>query len=343
MRIKISTGPPFIRMGGFFKFKNNGSKELYRQYKVKKNLIILFLFLFIVLIPVTGCNKTDKSRSPETLASSPAETISSENSISSPNSDKRELSVSPTKNATSALSNTPPIVTSTPLTDVPAASPESLVFLEKQAKKETILVARFDSAQMNEGVPAGWLLDRRKGTPFIKLEQGSDIYNLHMRSDSASSFGVKKSIKVDIKEFPYLNWRWKVNRLPDGGDVRKTNTDDQAIQFYVAFTPTGFPEVLKTPVLGYIWDNEAPKGWTGRSAQVGGGKLKYIVVRNKTDQMDQWYTEKRNIYEDYKKLIKHVTGSESPVMTHGVQFHINAQNTASGAESYICQVYFSKN
>jgi len=242
----------------------------------------------------------------------------------------------------SAPSIAPPTATPAPSTDVPADSQVSPVIQEKQTKKEMVLVAGFDSAQMNGGVPAGWLLDRRKGTPFIKLEKGSDIYSLHMRSDSESSFGVKKSIKVDIKEFPYLNWRWKVTRLPDGGDVRKTNTDDQAIQFYVAFTPTGFPAVLKTPVLGYIWDNEAPKGWTGRSAQTGGGKLKYIVVRNKTDQLEQWYTEKRNIYEDYKKLIKDVTGSESPVMTHGVQFHINAQNTASGAESYICEVFFSK-
>ncbi|MEN6321622.1 MAG: DUF3047 domain-containing protein [Syntrophaceae bacterium] len=304
--------------------------------------IIFFLLLFIVFIPLIGCNKADDSKKPEISAAAPAATASPGNSLASPSPEKRELSASPSVNVTSAPSTAPPIVTPAPSTEAPAVSPVSPVIQGKQTKKEMILVAGFDSAQMNEGVPAGWALDRRKGTPFIKLEKGADIYSLHMRSDSESSFGVKKGIKVDIKEYPYLNWKWKVTRLPDGGDVRKTNTDDQAIQFYVAFTPTGFPAVLKTPVLGYIWDNEAPKGWTGRSAQTGGGKLKYIVVRNKTDQLEQWCTEKRNIYEDYKKLIKDVTGSESPVMTHGVQFHINAQNTASGAESYICEVYFSK-
>jgi hypothetical protein len=210
------------------------------------------------------------------------------------------------------------------------------------AKKDIVLVAGFDSAHMQKGAPAGWILDRIEGTPVLKLEKSSEIYCLHMRSDSESSFGVKKEIKVDIKEYPYLNWRWKATRLPDGGDVRKTDTDDQAIQLYVAFAPTGFPARLNTNVVGYIWDDEAPKGWTGRSSRTGGGKLRYLVVRNKTDHLGQWYTEKRNIYDDYKKLFKDIKGGEPPGPTHGIQFHINSQHTESEAESYICEVFFSK-
>jgi hypothetical protein len=205
-----------------------------------------------------------------------------------------------------------------------------------------VRVAGFNSAQIQNGAPTGWLLDRNKGTPDIKLEKGSDIYCLHMRSDSESSFGIKKGIKINIKEFPYLNWRWKAVRLPDGGDVRNSDKDDQAMQLYVAFTPSGFPEVLNTPVLGYIWDYTAPKGWTGRSSQIGGGKLKYVVIRNNTDQLGLWYTEKRNIYEDYKNLFKDVKSADPPGLTYGVQFHINSHHTGSGAESYICEVYFSK-
>ena len=33
--------------------------------------------------------------------------------------------------------------------------------------------------------------------------------------------------------------RWKVERLPKGGDVRKAGANDQASQLYVAFTPVG--------------------------------------------------------------------------------------------------------
>ena len=215
-----------------------------------------------------------------------------------------------------------------PATYEPTAAPESPAAPAKPQGTDIVRVAGFDSAQMQKGGPTGWLLDIKKGEPAISLERGSQIYYLHMKSND-SSYGVKNGIKVDIKEYPYLNWRWKVTKLPDGGDVRKSDTDDQAIQLYIAFTPTGFPEALNTPVLAYIWDNEAPKGWTGRSSAIGGGKLRYVVVRNKTDRLGQWYTEKRNIYEDYKKLLKDVECADPAGVTHGVEFYINTQNTKS--------------
>jgi len=228
-------------------------------------------------------------------------------------------------------------VTSTPApaTSEPTAAPA------KPQGMDIVRVAVFNSPEMQNGAPTGWLLDIKKGEPVISLERGSQFYYLHMKSNE-SAYGIKNGIKVDIKEYPYLNWRWKVTRLPDGGDVRKSDTDDQAIQIYVAFTPTGFPEALNTPVLGYIWDNEAPKSWTGRSSAVGGGKLRYVVIRNNNDRLGHWYTEKRNIYEDYKKLLRDVECAEPPGLTHGVEFYINTQNTRSAAESYIGDVYFSK-
>lgn len=48
-------------------------------------------------------------------------------------------------------------------------------------------------------------------------------------------------------------------------------------------------------------------------------------------------------YDDYRKLFKDFKGGAPPTLTHGVQFHINSQNTKSSAESSICDVYFSRN
>jgi hypothetical protein len=309
----------------------------------RKFFLCLFLFLYSLLTLPAGCTKTEDSRKSGMPAAVPGL------SHSTGAEEKKGLTAGQETAADTASS---PGKASVPVNtlekDTAITPPETPAVLsppipEKQAKKECIIVAGFDSAQMQKGVPPGWELDRREGTPYLKLEKGSDIYCLHMRSDGESSFGIKKGIKVDINRYPFLNWRWKVTRLPEGGDVRKSDTDDQAMQFYVAFTPTGFPAALNTPVLGYIWDNEAPKGWTGRSTHIGGGKLRYVVVRNNTDQMGQWHTEKRNIYEDYKKLFKDIRGGAPPGLTHGVQFHINSQNTASAAEGYICDIYFSRN
>ena len=109
----------------------------------------------------------------------------------------------------------------------------------------------------------------------------------------------------------------------------------------MAFKATGFPAITNIPVIGYIWDTETPKGWSGRSPQFGGDKLRYIVLRNRTDQTGQWYTERRNLYKDYKKLFSDIKGGEPQGLTTGLQIHINSQRTKSPADSMIGEIYFS--
>jgi Protein of unknown function (DUF3047). len=210
------------------------------------------------------------------------------------------------------------------------------------AGDDKVIVAKFASDRMEKGVPLGWELKKYKGTPVVRLEKVGDKFCLHMISDTESSFGIRKEFKINVEEYPFLNWRWKAVKLPVGGDVRKTDTDDQAIQIYVAFTAIGWPKRLNTPVVGYIWDNEAPRELMVASSQPLCGKIRYVVVRNKEDKPGEWYTEKRNFYEDYKKLFKDIEEDQLPVTTAGVQFSINSQNTGSEGESYICDVYFSK-
>jgi hypothetical protein len=214
-------------------------------------------------------------------------------------------------------------------------------FPASATRNDVVTGTNFASAELVRGVPPGWVLDRKAGTVNFRLEKEREGFVLRFVSDRDSSFGIKRELHVDLRQYPYLNWRWKAVRLPLGGDVREAGTDDQAIQFYVAFPATGFPAKLNTPVLGYIWDNEAPRGWTGRSDQIGGRKLRYVVVRNKTDRIGEWYTEKRNIYQDFRDLFADLKGMDA--VTHGIEFYINSQYTKSGAEGWIGDVFFSRN
>jgi hypothetical protein len=208
------------------------------------------------------------------------------------------------------------------------------------AENDTIQAVHFSSAELVRGVPPGWALDRKTGTANIRLEKAGDAFFVRLVSDRSSSFGIKRELHVDLREFPFLTWQWKAVRLPRGGDVRKAATDDQAVQLYVAFAATGFPAALNTPTIGYIWDNEAPRGWTGRSDQIGGGKLRYLVLRNKADPVGAWYAESRNIQEDFRKLFRDLKGLDA--VTYGIQLHINSQYTKSEAEGCIGDVYFSR-
>lgn len=217
----------------------------------------------------------------------------------------------------------------------------ALMFFCAGVEAAVIPVTKFRSADLPGGAPAGWALEKKTGAPSLKISKEGDNYYLHLRSQGNSSFGVRTSARVNVKDFPILSWRWKVEKMPVGGDVRKKTADDQALQVYIAFKETGFPAVLNTPVVGYIWDNEAPKGWSGRSTQIGGDKMRYIVLRNKTDKTGQWYTEHRNLYEDYKKLFGDINGGEPLGVTTGLQIHINTQRTRTPAEGLIGEIYFS--
>jgi len=69
----------------------------------------------------------------------------------------------------------------------------------------------------------------------LRLEKAEENFVVRLVSDHKSSFGSSGKLHVDLKEYPFLNWRWRAVRLPRGGDVRKAATDDQAVQLYVAF------------------------------------------------------------------------------------------------------------
>ncbi|MBW2594581.1 MAG: DUF3047 domain-containing protein [Deltaproteobacteria bacterium] len=205
----------------------------------------------------------------------------------------------------------------------------------------SLTVAGFDSEKMEEGAPSGWELVEKKGVTSLVLEKVDDRYALHMKSDSKSSFGIKKEMDVETGKYPFLSWEWKVTRLPVGADVRKADTDDQAIQIYVAFKPTGWPAKLKTPTIGYIWGVECPKDAVVTSPQPLASKVRYIVLRNKSDKLSEWYSEKRNLGEDYKKLFPDIDGGK-PRDIEGISFYINSQHTKSEAESYVYNVRFSR-
>jgi len=177
-----------------------------------------------------------------------------------------------------------------------------------------------------------WEVQKKKGEPDFKLEKQEGFVALRLKSDN-SSFGYAKEMDFDLKEYPYLNWRWRVTVLPTGGDFRSKKTDDQAAQIYVAF-PRGWTR-LSTESVGYYWDNLPPKGATGESPSWS--KLQVMILRDRKDALDTWYMEKRNVYEDYKRLF----GAEPP-RVGGVGIYINSQHTESKAEASWAEIFFSK-
>jgi hypothetical protein len=189
------------------------------------------------------------------------------------------------------------------------------------------------------GLPEGWRPQPYRGKPQPVIEKTDGFCYIRLLSSGDTAYGVKKDIRVNLTRYPYLNWRWKAMRLPRGGDIRKREKDDQALQLYVSFASGRVFGSLISPAIAYIWDNEAPRGLKVKSPQPILGSVRYVVVRNGTDGTGRWHTEKRNVYADYQELI--AAGRSVPAIVEGVLLFINTHKTKSDAEGCIGNIFFS--
>ncbi len=194
--------------------------------------------------------------------------------------------------------------------------------------EDRIVIADFASGADRAGVPAGWQLKEKSGKANFAIVNEDGISAVRLRSAN-TSFSLQKEVHVDLRKFPILTWKWKVTKLPSGGDFRKSSKDDQAAQLFVAFT--------KAKSIVYIWDTSAPEGLTEDTTPVFFMHVKVVVVRSGPSGMGKWTTETRNVYEDYKKLF----GDEPPPVS-GMRIQINSQHTGTSAESYFADVAFHK-
>jgi len=199
-------------------------------------------------------------------------------------------------------------------------------------EKGTLMVDRFAGGLDNKGIPVGWNLEKEPGSDSkISLGQEEDGHFLRLLS-VGDAFGLKKEMSFDIRKYPYLSWKWKAIRLPKGGDIRKRETDDQAGQIYVVFPK--FPSMINSRSMGYIWDTQTPIGLAGTSTAYS--KMKYVVLQSGPAKLNQWITETRNVYEDYKKFFE-----EDPPTVGTVLLYINTQHTKSLAECAYADIFFS--
>jgi Protein of unknown function (DUF3047) len=184
---------------------------------------------------------------------------------------------------------------------------------------------------LNKGpgkAPRGWqlLCSNRSATCYF-TEEGS-VEGFCIRTDDSKNF-VQKKVHVDVKEYPYVTWRWMVKELPADGDCRNSNTDDQAAQLYIAFDDKH--------VIGYIWDTNAP---VGKGAEYDAPLLsgvKTIVVQSGEKDKGRWVSMTRNVRKDYRRLF----GGEPPEAM-GIRFQANSQHTNTIAEACLERVEFTR-
>ena len=218
----------------------------------------------------------------------------------------------------------------------------------------TIEVGAFSIAAPGGPWPDGW-----KPLTFPKIPQHTR-YDLVKDGDrvavkaasQASSSGYTKEILIDPKEYPIIQWQWKVSNVLKGGDVSKQTGDDYPARIYVTFQYDSAKVSLfgkakyeaakliygQYPPLGainYIWESRAPLGTIVKNPYTD--QVQMIVVESGPAKLNTWITEERNVYEDYKRAF-----GEEPPMISGIAIMSDTDNTGESAEAYYGDIVLKK-
>jgi len=213
---------------------------------------------------------------------------------------------------------------------------------------------KFSAAAVGDTLPPGW-----KPLTFKKIERHT-TYTLVKDNDTvvikavgeASASGLTREIKINPKDYPIVQWRWKVTNILKKGDVHRKEGDDYPARIYITFeydsSKLGFFEKAKYEMvrlrdgeypplaaINYIWECKAPVGTMVPNPYTA--RVMMFVVESGTAKLNQWVDEERNVYEDYKKAF-----GEEPPMISGVAIMTDTDNTGESATAYYGDILFKK-
>ena len=219
---------------------------------------------------------------------------------------------------------------------------------------DVIEVGKFSAEDAGDALPAGW-----KPLTFRNIDKHT-LYRLVKDGDTtvvraeskASASGLIRDMTINLKEYPFMQWRWKVENILTKGDVHRKEGDDYPARIYVAFEydpgKLGLFEKAEYhlakllygqyPPLGaisYIWESREPVGSVVPNPFTG--RVKMIVVESGTENLNRWVREERNVYEDYKKAF----GEDPPVIS-GVAIMTDTDNTGESAAASYGDILFTK-
>lgn len=227
----------------------------------------------------------------------------------------------------------------------PAVLAESLSVLE---------VGRFSAEKVSHVLPARWepfyFKNIQRHTDYRLMEEDGQV--VVKATAHASASGLMRKITINPKEYPIIQWRWKVANLLKHENVYRKEGDDYPARIYIVFEydsgKLSFSEKVKYEIarmlygeypplatVNYIWSSNAPPGlvvpnpYTDRAIMV--------VVESGNMNLNIWVNEERNIYEDYRNAFK----DEPPVIS-GVAIMTDTDNTAESATAYYGDITFRR-
>jgi hypothetical protein len=190
------------------------------------------------------------------------------------------------------------------------------------AGDEGIVLEDFEVYQPG-AFPAGW--DVRswgeiKSAPYWVAEEGG---NRFLRAeDSGQNVILVKPLRWDLRDYPYLSWRWRIRAVPTRSDERYEDLADSAAGLYLTYRKRIglIPQSVK-----FVWSAALPKGSAFRRSGVGMPWA--VVVGSGADLLNTWHRFEFNVLEAYRRTF----GGEPPSTPLGIGILSDANNTRTRA------------
>ena len=213
----------------------------------------------------------------------------------------------------------------------------------------------FSASRTSESLPDGWqplsFSRIKRHTDYSLVEERDTVVVKAVSNQSAS--GLTRAISISPTEYPVIEWRWKVNNVLQKGDVTRKDGDDYPARIYItfAFDPdkSGYLERLQYEAarlihgqdvpyraIAYIWGSNSPAG--SMIVNPYTDRVMMFVVEGGDEKLQQWLTERRNVYEDYKKAF-----GEEPTRISGVAIMTDTDNTGESAVAWYGDIVFRNN
>jgi hypothetical protein len=160
------------------------------------------------------------------------------------------------------------------------------------------------SEDFQQGLSKKWEPVKFEGiTQYTTPADDKDKNNKVLQARAASSAsGVGTKVSIPLKPNTTFTWRWKIDKTPKGGSEDAKKTFDHTARLFVAFkSGIGPPRTIN-----YVWANKTAVGKTFNHPS--SGRARFIVLQNGDGKANQWITEKRDLYADWKQLF----GNDDP-------------------------------
>src|SRR6476660_601025 len=189
------------------------------------------------------------------------------------------------------------------------------------AQNQSLVLENFQ-AKETDGFPLNWEHENQrsqsKGRDAYKVQTENGV-NFLAAKDAGQRIK-KKKIDWDPKAFPVLTWRWR---------LQKATTDTEPIAAIYASLDT---DLMFIPVFTkYIWSATKPEGTLTEGGIFSGSE---IVVQSGTKEVGQWFEERVNVYEDFKRIHKHEPAAKawgiSIIAASGVEIDFGSMVASAG-------------